>query len=273
MTTMPVQGGTFAWPHTERPGHDHRRALHQRLRQAGHAPAVRRRCHRRRRFGRQVGAGRPRGVVGDHPRGCDRQGPAEGRPDRQARRPGSTATSRAASSPRATPTVSTPFSLYVTPETVQLTVRVKDRLGNPANRRFEHRRGQHRLHQGPARLQQRRRGADVPGASRHLLPVELRQDPGPHLPDPGHARLRSPTSVARRSRSPATRPSTSTRPRRTCSRSRRTGPARPRRASSRSPAPGTTRGSTPAPSAAGPTTTAVYADVQGNAEGGHLGVR
>ena len=29
--------------------------------------------------------------------------------------------------------VSTPFSLYVTPETVQLTVRVKDRLGNPAN--------------------------------------------------------------------------------------------------------------------------------------------
>ena len=29
--------------------------------------------------------------------------------------------------------VSTPFSIYVTPETVKLTVRVKDRLGNPAN--------------------------------------------------------------------------------------------------------------------------------------------
>ncbi|KRF35555.1 peptidase [Terrabacter sp. Soil810] len=29
--------------------------------------------------------------------------------------------------------VSTPFSLFVTPETVQLTVRMKDRLGNPAN--------------------------------------------------------------------------------------------------------------------------------------------
>jgi subtilisin family serine protease len=29
--------------------------------------------------------------------------------------------------------VSTPFSLYVTPETVQLTVRMKDRLGNPAS--------------------------------------------------------------------------------------------------------------------------------------------
>ena len=29
--------------------------------------------------------------------------------------------------------VSTPFSLYVTPQTVQLTVRMKDRLGQPAN--------------------------------------------------------------------------------------------------------------------------------------------
>ena len=59
----------------------------------------------------------------------------------------------------------------------------------PGQPGFEHRRGQHRLLQGPARLQQRRRGADVPGASRHLLPVELRQDPGPRLPDRGHGRL------------------------------------------------------------------------------------
>ncbi len=77
-------------------------------------------------------------------------------------------------------TVSTPFSLYVTPETVTAHGPDEGPPRQPGQHGFERRRGQHRLLQGPARLQQRRRGADVPGASRHLLPVELRQDPGPH---------------------------------------------------------------------------------------------
>ena len=132
VTTTPVQGGSFAWPHTDAQvttidvpyTNVSDEPVTLQLSVAGvtgndgsavkSAPAI-------------LGS-----LVGDHPRRRDRQGPAEGRPDREARgravrrrhgphrghgrRQGVDARSRSTSRPR-------PCSL---------TVRVKDRLGDPA---------------------------------------------------------------------------------------------------------------------------------------------
>ena len=51
--------------------------------------------------------------------------------------------------------VSTPFSLYVAPPTVDLTIRMKDRLGQPGIRRLERGRPQHRLRPGATGLERR----------------------------------------------------------------------------------------------------------------------
>ena len=127
--------------------------------------------------------------------------------------------------------VSTPFSLYVTPETVTLTVRMKDRLGNPANSgssvdvvNIDSIKAQRAFNAVP-----RSRPSRCVPAPTSCRASSGRRTRATSTPD-------TPGSVAYfgrpESRSPATRPSTSTRPRRTCSRSRRTGPVRPGRPSS-----------------------------------------
>ncbi len=132
VTTMPVQGGTFAWPHTSEQvttvdvpyTNVSDKAVTLQLSIAGvtgddgsavkSAPAI-------------LGAS-----VVTIPAGASVKVPLKVDPTaRLAAAQYGDVTGRIVATGDAK--VSTPFSLYVSPETVQLTVRMKDRLGNPAN--------------------------------------------------------------------------------------------------------------------------------------------
>ena len=205
-TTPALQGGTFDWPQHERPGH-RSRAVHERLGQARHAPLSIGRCHRRRRLGRQVRRRHARQVSVTVPAGETVKVPLKLDPTAklEAAQYGDV-TGRIVATGDAK--VSTPFSLYVTPETVhhgadEGSPRQPVPPVVPASTwSTSTRHGQRAFNNGAAEQTFQVRPGD-------LLPVELRRHPGPRADRP--ARLDRLLRPVRSCRSPATRPSTSTR--------------------------------------------------------------
>ena len=129
VTSTVVQGGTFDWPHTSSQVTTVDVPVHQPHGRPGHPPALGRGGHRGRRVRRRFGARGPRRPDVTVPAHATVTVPLRVNPAAKltAAQYGDV-TGRVVATGGAA--VSTPFSLYVAPATVDLTIRMKDRLGS-----------------------------------------------------------------------------------------------------------------------------------------------